>query len=156
MKPPYRTILCPTDLSPLGDRAVAVAYALAGPPSVVLLLHVNEPAVVISPIDGTYVQSYGFGVATQEAVEKKVNTHLHRLVPPDAATQGVRTEVHVLHDSSVAAQVVSEAKRLGADVIVMGTHGRTGVGRMLMGSVATDVLRKETSPVILVHDRGSS
>ena len=47
--------------------------------------------------------------------------------------------------------IESEADRLGADVVVLGTHGRTGLGRILMGSVATDVVKKKGLPVILVH-----
>jgi nucleotide-binding universal stress UspA family protein len=155
MAPPYRTVLCPTDLSPVGDRAVAVAFALAAPGGAVHLLHVNEPAVVVSPIDGSYLATYGYRPEAQEAVEKKVHAHLRRLVPDEALAHGTRTEIRVLHDPSVADQIAAEARRLQADVIVMGTHGRTGFGRILMGSVATDLLKKDTPPVVLVHDRGA-
>ena len=47
----FRSILCPTDLSPTGDRAVAIAYALASPKATVHLLHLWEPAYVLSPLD---------------------------------------------------------------------------------------------------------
>ena len=75
------------------------------------------------------------------------------LIPDDSTSKGVRTEILVFHDPNVAARVVAEAGRLGVDAIVMGSHGQTGFGRILMGSVAMDVVRQATVPVILVHDR---
>jgi nucleotide-binding universal stress UspA family protein len=148
----YRSILCPVDLSPVGPRAVEVAYGLAGPGSVVHLLYVDEPAVVASPLDETVV-SYALSREEVTASEKRAHAKLRRLVPDRALAEGVRTETKVVHDAGVAFQIAAEAKHVGADLIVMGTHGRTGFGRILMGSVAAETLRKSPVPVILVHDR---
>ena len=143
--PQFRTILCPTDLSPAADRALAVSYALASPDSVVHLLFVNEPTVV---------QAYGYRPESPAAVEKRVRGHLSRLVPDTDPVASVRTEVHVTNDPSVAARIVAEAARLKADVIVMGTHGQTGFGRAFLGAVALNIVRTATVPVIFVRDRG--
>ena len=53
----------------------------------------------------------------------------------------------------VAAQILAEARRVGASLVVLGTHGRSGLGRILMGSVAADVTKRSHVPVILVNDR---
>jgi nucleotide-binding universal stress UspA family protein len=147
----YDTILCPTDLSAAGDAAVDFAYDLASENGTVVLLHVCEPSYVVSPLDATYVVSYPTTAEGQEAVENKARQHLRRLVAATALARGIRTEHVVVHDSNPAVVIEREAQRVAADLIVMGTHGRTGLGRMLMGSVATDVLRKSRVPVLLYH-----
>lgn len=149
---PCDRVLCPTDLSPIGDRAVALAYHLAARGGVVHLMHVQEPTIVPSPLDGTVIQLYYPGEQEMAAVEKKTREHLQRLAPADAAARGVRTEIHAINDSSVVGRILGEAVRLKADVVVMGTRGRSGFGRLLLGSVATAVLRDAKVPVVLAHE----
>lgn len=151
MKVPFSKILCPTDLSDTGNQAIAVAYRLASGDARVHLLHVCEPPYLGNPVYGPFVQGY---VPTPDATlkgEEKVLAKLHRLVPDDALTQGIRTEFHLVHGVDVAKVIEEEAHRFDVDVVVLGTHGRTGLGRILMGSVATDVVKKRGLPVILVH-----
>ena len=57
---------------------------------------------------------------------------------------------HILVDGDAAAEIVRAAKDSHADVIVMGTHGRTGVGRLVLGSVAEQVMRRAACPVVTV------
>ncbi len=147
-----RTILCPTDLSDSGDAAVSLAFSLVAEGGMVVLLHVSEPSYVMSPLDATYVVAYPSTPEGQEALEQKVRQHMRRLVPDEIVRRDVRTEHLVVHDSNPAVVIEREAARVGADLVVMGTHGRTGIGRMLMGSVATDVLRKSRVPVLLYHE----
>jgi nucleotide-binding universal stress UspA family protein len=146
------SILCPTDLSPLGNAAAAVAYALARRGSTVHLFHVVEPSVLSSPFDGTVVVMPA-SLEDRIEVERRANSRLDALAPADAARDGIRTAAVVSHEIDVAEQVLAEAKRVGADVIVMGTHGRTGIGRLLMGSVAATVMRRCDVPVVLVRGR---
>ena len=126
---------------------------MAGPHSVVHLFHVSDSPALAMLVAAPNPPPFAARVETPEAEEKRVGGHLRRLVPAESLARGVRTEVRVVHDPNVTSQIVAEASRLGADVIVMGSHGRTGFGRVLLGSVATDVLRQGTVPVILVHDR---
>lgn len=149
-RPPFASILCPTDLSATGDEAVALAFALVAPGGTVHLLHVWEPAYVLSPLDAAPVVLLPASPASDEAHEKKVRAHLKRLVPDNASN--VRHEIHVVKDGNPTATIHREATRVGADVVVMGTHGRTGIGRVLMGSVATDVVKSGKIPVILVRN----
>jgi nucleotide-binding universal stress UspA family protein len=148
----YRTLLCATDLSPVSRAAVELAYSLAAPGAVVHLLHVAEPLVLASPLDGT-ILSVSNDPAEALAKEKRATAQMLRLVPEAAARSGIRTETSVIQDAGVTEQILAAAKKAHADVIVMGTHGRSGFGRLLLGSVATDVLRKASLPVILIHDR---
>lgn len=148
---PFASVLCPTDLSGTGDGAVAVAYRLAADGGRVHLLHICEPPFLGNPLYGPYVQGYVPTSEERKAGEERALERLHRLVPPDAEARNVHTEFHLVHGVNVAGVIESEAHRLGCDTVVMGTHGRTGLGRILMGSVATDVVRKRGLPVVLVH-----
>lgn len=151
MRVPFQTVLCPTDLSGTGNLAIDVAYQLAGEGARVHLLHVCEPPYLGNPVYGPFVQGYIPTPDDTQKGEEKVLHKLHRLVPRDALTQGVRTEFHLVHGVDVAKVIEEEAHRFDVDVVVLGTHGRTGLGRILMGSVATDVVKKKGLPVILVH-----
>lgn len=148
----FQSVLCPTDLSPVGDLAVSVAYDLVKASGVVHLLHVQEPAYVPSPFDGTVIQTYYPDPEEQATLDRKTVANLEKLVPPAAAAKGVRTEIVALRDPSVLGQVLAEAKKRKVDAIVMGTRGRSGIGRLLMGSVATAVLKEASVPVILIHE----
>jgi nucleotide-binding universal stress UspA family protein len=72
---------------------------------------------------------------------------LNRLRAPDAR---VRVE-HRLEEGDTATQILRVAQETGCDMIVLGTHGRTGLGRLLMGSVAEQVLRMAPCPVLTVR-----
>jgi nucleotide-binding universal stress UspA family protein len=148
----YQTILCPTDLSAAGDDAVDLAYALAAPKGVVHLLHVLEPAYLAVPFD-TVPAVMAIPPEVVEASEKRAKQHLKRLIPEEALLRNVRTDVQVVHDVGVASAIEREAKRVGAEVLVVGTHGRRGVSNLLMGSVATHLLKTSHLPVILVRPR---
>ncbi len=148
---PFRSILCPTDLSDTGDCAVEVAYRLAGPGGRVHLMHICEPPFLGNPLYGPYVQGYVPTSEETKAGEAKALARLQRLVPASAEEAEVHSEYHVVRGVNVATVIEDEARRLDCDVVVMGTHGRTGLGRILMGSVATDVVKKQGLPVILVH-----
>jgi nucleotide-binding universal stress UspA family protein len=152
MRVPFKTLLCPTDLSDVGNGAVPVAYRLAAPGGTVHLLHVAEPPYLGNPLYNQFVQGYMPTPDEVEAGEEKAKQRLKRLAPEGAVAAGVRTVHHVLHGVNVASVLEEQARTLGADAIVMGTHGRTGLGRILMGSVATDVVKANRVPVILVHE----
>jgi nucleotide-binding universal stress UspA family protein len=147
MKFPVRTILCASDLSETGDGAVSLAYALAAPGAVVHLLHVNEPAFVTSPLDATAVFAAPTSEGQVKAAEERATRHLKALVP--AGGNGVTTQVHVVYEPGPAAVIAREASRLGADLVVMGTHGRGGLAKALLGSVASDVVKRAKVPVAL-------
>jgi nucleotide-binding universal stress UspA family protein len=149
---PFRKILCPTDLSPVGNSAVAVAYAVADAGTVVHLLYVCEPAELAALAHGRWAPAYVPTPEERKSTEERLHSQLLRVVPAEATDVGVHTEIHVEHGFPVADRIEEAAKRFDVDVIVMGTHGRTGLGRVLMGSVATEVMRRRGLSVLLVHD----
>jgi nucleotide-binding universal stress UspA family protein len=146
----HRTLLCPTDLSPTGGAAVRTAYELAGPSATVHLLHVVEPLVPAFAIDGTRLPRVEDPVQ-QEATDRRIRAALRDGVPERALATGVRTRLSVRRGIGVATEVLEEARRVGADVIVIGTHGRSALARALMGSVAAEVLRRAEVEVVLVR-----
>ena len=84
-----------------------------------------------------------------------VNVNTVRSVYARLEEQGVRrTETHVWYGPAAAA-IVDAARVHGADAIVMSTHGRSGLGRLVFGSVAEAVLRGTTLPILLIRPGGA-
>lgn len=156
MKVPFRTILCPTDLSETGNLGVPIALHLAADGATVHLLHVVESPFLGNPLYNQFVQGYIPTPEERLAGEERVRRELEALVPEGDVSKGMRIKTHLTDAVNVADAIEEEARRLGADVIVMGTHGRTGLGRLVMGSVATDVVNREGLPVVLVHEGEAS
>jgi nucleotide-binding universal stress UspA family protein len=134
-----RAILHPTDLAEDSGAALAVARVLARDLGArLILLHVlplpNEiPGVVPMPLDLA---------ATRDALDDL----RRRCDGPD-----LKAPVEVaVRQGEVATEVLRAAGEVGCDLIVTGTHGRTGLGRVLMGSVAEAVLRRAGCPVVAV------
>jgi nucleotide-binding universal stress UspA family protein len=153
VRTPFRKILCPTDLSPIGNSALTVTYAIADAGTTVHLLHVCAPVALATlaaqvPWTPTVIPT----PEERRAEEETVRARLQRLVPAESVEEGVRTEIHVDNGFPVADRIEAVARAHDVDVVVMGTHGRTGVGRVILGSVATDVLRRKGISVLLVHD----
>jgi nucleotide-binding universal stress UspA family protein len=134
---PIRTILHPTDLSPNSQAAFGLACALARDYGArLLLLHVIEPPVVV----------YGEGVFQHPVgYEDRAAAELNKLPVP----QGLTVE-RKLVEGEAASEIVSVAEASGADLICIGSHGRRGLSRLLMGSIAEQVMRKAPCPVMTV------
>ncbi len=95
------------------------------------------------------------------ALEREVQTAEDYLFNLDAHFPPRKMTHRVVVGEHVAEDIRAYAEKVGADMVVMATHGRTGVGRILMGSVTTDLLRHSTVPVLVVrppnlhHGQGS-
>lgn len=74
---------------------------------------------------------------------------VHALDVP--AAKGTQTRVHVLFSESAAPAICQAAERLGVDMICIGTRGRSGIAKAVLGSVATSVLSNTGRPVLLAH-----
>jgi len=136
MKP--RTILIPTDFSTASDAALPHAEAVAKQQSAsLLILHVEEPPL-----------AYGGGelyYGLPEPDSDRLLEMLEAVKPSDPAVP----HTHRLTIGDPAGEIVRIAAEEGVEMIVMGTHGRTGVSRMLMGSVAEAVVRRAPCPVLV-------
>jgi nucleotide-binding universal stress UspA family protein len=136
---PIRKILHPTDFSEYSEAAFRLACALArdyGAPLVVL--HVTSPSAVAYP--------EGMFVLPPALTAPDLDDYLVRLRP---ASEGVTIDPRLV-EGSPAHEIVQFATEELCDLIVLGTHGRTGLGRLLMGSVAEHVVRKAPCPVLTV------
>jgi nucleotide-binding universal stress UspA family protein len=146
--PVVRSVLVATDLSALGNAAIPQAYALLrGSGGVVELCHVHEGPLP-SPIYA-YASSSTMTAQRRQDLEQQ----LRGLVPAQAAGLGITTHVTVIDGGTPADQIVQAARRLGADVIVLSSHGRSGLGRTVLGSVAEAVVRHSERPVHVVRGR---
>jgi len=132
-----KKIVFPTDFSHCGDAALKLATSLARDTGATLLIvHVEEPPV-----------AYGGGemyYGVPDPASEDLLRMLKEVVPTDPA---VPCE-HLLATGDPSSAIAKLAAEEGADLIVMGTHGRTGLTRLLMGSVAEAVVRRAPCPVL--------
>jgi nucleotide-binding universal stress UspA family protein len=135
----FRKILIPYDFSPCADAAVEFAKRMAERGGVIRLVFAVERSAPVP---------YGERVALDEA-RREVQGRLERLALDVASSADVRTSSCVLFGSCWRV-AVDEAAKLGADAIFMGSHGRRGGMRLLLGSVAERVIRAAKIPVCVV------
>jgi nucleotide-binding universal stress UspA family protein len=103
-----------------------------------VVLHVATPPLVV----------YGEGVLPPEPADYKDQLR-ERLRQVQAGDPKVQVE-HRLVEGDAPTEILRLAEEIRGDLIVMGTHGRTGLGRLLMGSVVEQVVRKASCPVLTV------
>lgn len=140
-----KRILMPVDRSPRADTVAAIVASTAlGAHAKVRLLHVASVPAEVHGTDGRVVV-----YADQElaSLNSRGLDFLHSL---EGHFAGVDVEC-VVRFGDPSAQIMEEAESFGADLIVVGTGGRSGIGRTLMGSVAERVFGRATVPVILVR-----
>jgi nucleotide-binding universal stress UspA family protein len=136
---PLTTILHPTDFSENSEFAFRVACALARDYNArLVLLHVVPPPMVIYAGGPVPAETWPSVEEVQEKL-RQLESQAHR----------VRVESQVLEGDPVD-MILRAAEETHSDVIVMGTHGRTGLSRLLLGSVAEAVIRKAPCPVLSV------
>lgn len=132
-----KKVLFATDFSTVSDAALDYAATLAKERGAKLLIvHVAEPL----PAYGSGEFYYGI----QEPSTDELRRMLDRIVPENPP---VAHEHHLLVGNP-ATEIVNLARKEDVDMIVMSTHGRTGVSRALMGSVAELVVRRADCPVL--------
>ena len=136
----FRRILVPIDFTPPGDAALALARSHF-PDAQRRLLHVLDPKRIASDLSSS--------VSAKEDRDAMEERELGRLV--HLAQDGETCTVRV---GTAAEAILHEADAWGADLIVMGTHGRTGLAHFLNGSVAETVVRLAKRPGLIEHERG--
>lgn len=132
-------ILYPTDFSTSGQTALEMATSLARDRGATLvIMHVEEPPM-----------AYGGGelyYGMEEPDRAELKRMLGEVIPADPAV----AYEHRLMTGSPASAILEMAEREQVNLIVMATHGRTGLLRVLMGSVAEEVVRMAKCPVLTV------
>jgi nucleotide-binding universal stress UspA family protein len=143
-----RRILHPSDFSPASRAAFAKALELAKQNrGQVIIAHVLAP---ILPVADGYMSSQAY--AQMEAANGKYGKKQLDALIARAKRAGVRAR-GLLLDGIASDRIVRAAKANHADVIVMGTHGRTGLARFFLGSVASRVVGHASCPVLTVRGR---
>jgi nucleotide-binding universal stress UspA family protein len=138
-------ILVPVDGSVLAEQAVYRAMDLASQLGAGLLLLRAGEAHTFPGADPTQAQ-----VSVMQEAEEYVTTLAQRLTGGGFA----RVETSVWYGEP-AACIIDAARTRKVDLIVMTSHGRSGLGRLIMGSVAESVLRGTTTPILLLREAGA-
>ena len=135
-----KKILFPTDLSPASQHALTWATSLARDCGATLVIvHVEEPPT-----------AYGGGELYAGAEQAMNRADLQKALTEIAPCDPAVPCVHKLLVGDPAGMIVETAESEKVDLVVMGTHGRTGLKRLLMGSVAEAVVRRARCPVLTV------
>lgn len=140
---PIKTILHPTDFSCASTAAFGLACSLAQAHKArLVVLHVLERPMTVYP-----------GVMTPEPApppsEQERSSRRKQLEAIAAEDADIRLE-HLFKEGEPAPEILGVAGDIGAGLIVMGTHGRTGLKHLLMGSVAETIVRQAHTPVMIV------
>jgi nucleotide-binding universal stress UspA family protein len=145
-----RRVLVPVDFSDTTPRAVAWAMQLVPDGGTLQLVHVVAPFVAAATEFGTYVPLPAPTPEEQARERSETERKLRELVPDSARARSLSVEAHVLDGFDPATQIAAAARRLGSDVICLSTHGRSGLSRALLGSVAQGVVKRSSVPVFIV------
>jgi nucleotide-binding universal stress UspA family protein len=141
----FQRILFATDFSPASDAALKYAQALARDTGAVLsIVHVEE---IPTPYAGGEML-----LPQPDFPNPEIRKMLEAVVPSDKT---IKYEHHLVLGTA-AEDIVRIASEQNANLIVIGTHGRTGLKRVLMGSVAEAVMRRATCPVLTVKQSDKS
>lgn len=138
-----RKILVPTDFSPHSDQAMGYAVMMAKAfKARILLVHVVD-SFTYSVTDTLKVTDH---IVILKTVARSLLENARKMIQK----RGLSVEANLLTGVPYR-EILKKARQAGADMIVMGTHGRTGVEYFLLGSVAEKVVRLSSCPVVTVR-----
>lgn len=139
-------VLVSTDLSAHAAEALPIAAALARESASALHL-------VMALEDQLHVQD---GIPPQTPLtwmveeHRRMERHLHRIAAQVKSTHGLEVTTHLRHGRA-AEEILTQAAELKAGLIVMTSHGRSGIKRLLVGSVTEEVIRRSACPVLVIR-----
>jgi nucleotide-binding universal stress UspA family protein len=137
-----KSILCPVDFSDAARNAVRYACEFAkSMGSKVYLLNVVEPRPMAADLSMNYIP-------LEEDLERAAGEDLDEILQ-EVKKSGIDAEADVMIGTP-AEVILEQAGKLDVSLLIMGSHGKTGLSRLLMGSVAEVVVRKANCPVLIV------
>ena len=148
--PEYHRVLVATDLSALSNHTISSAYSVLFHGGVVRLVHVVPPFSAAKRL----IEPKGRKGFTRRGYQKLVDDlsrKLCSLVPEEATESGIQTDVAVLQSRDAADTICQDAERFGANLICIGSHGRSGLAAAALGSVAQKVISHSRRPVLVVR-----
>ncbi len=144
----YKKILVPLDGSDLAEKVLPHVTTLAKTSGAeVTLVTVAELSLGVA---GAKLEAFPQAAAEQSAALRAEAIGYLEKVQRALRDQGVMARVIVLQ-GDVASQIIAYAEQQGFDLITMATHGRSGIDRFVMGSIAEKVLRHTITPVLLIR-----
>jgi universal stress protein A len=147
----FKRILVTTDFSESGDHAIGHAFRLAVDHGAeVILCHVVETIVAPNPLYAHYYPADLLNPEIRERAERDAHAALIERAPKDAPLAAVPHTRLVVHGMP-ADEIIRAAKDRDVDLIVIATHGRTGLTHLFMGSTAERVVRHVHCPVLVVR-----
>ncbi len=145
----WKTILVPHDFSSSANHAAAVARDEAKAHQArVILVHVIDLPYQISPDSAIVLGEQGQPLSVKDYASNSAEKHLDDIAAR-LAKDGVTAEKFIRFGRPHE-EITKLAEQLQADLIIMGTHGRTGLAHLLVGSVAERVVRTSKCPVLTV------
>jgi nucleotide-binding universal stress UspA family protein len=147
-----RKILIALDCDPIAQRVARIGFYLAKSLNAgVVLLHVTSEPAYYSSLD--YSPITGFGSFSTTSIAENpdgVNEFAHRFLNDTKQVLGEGDIETMAVSGDFCENIVSTANNIKADMIVMGTHNRRGIDKMLIGSVAEAVLHKSSIPLLII------
>ena len=141
-------ILCPTDYSKTSDKAVRYVVELGRKVNAhVRFLHIMQPENIAEKT------AYSYGVSKKGVKADAVSEQFRRFLMEEKK-KGLSADILILRGNPYDT-IVEQSNVWGADLLVMGSHGRTGLTRIMMGSVAEAVFRAVDIPVLLVKQNAA-
>jgi nucleotide-binding universal stress UspA family protein len=141
----YKRALVPLDGSAVAEAIIPFILEIAGPLDMEVVL-----VRVVQPVPPTVIE--GSRTVLLDDVEARHADAVEYLAPiaVELRDKGVRVQTRVRRGQP-AEEIVAAAREAGADLVAMTTHGRSGLGRLMFGSVAERVLRESDMPVFLLR-----
>lgn len=139
---PKNTVIVPLDGSAVAEAALGYAEDLAKAGDRELLL--------VTVQDGSVVRGFSeFADSEHMTIDEACQTYLERAVRA-VETAGVSVRSRLVAGDNAAEAILAAAEEAEAEMIVVATHGRSGVGKWLLGSVAEKIVRSAQRPVLVV------
>ena len=141
----FKNILVAYDSSGFSNRAFKSALDVADPG--------KSKITIVSVVTGIYQPSIGY---TMKYAEKTLDAHekfikkIYSNLQSLANKKGIDLSLKIIHNPSVSRGIITFANSRKFDLIVIGSHGRTGLNKLILGSVANDVAHKSSIPVMVV------
>ena len=141
----FKNILVPFDSSSFANRAFKRALEISDP---------NLTKItIVTVVTGIYQPSIGFSMKySKELLDqhtkmlKKIFSKLENV----ANAKGIKLNLKILFDPSVSKAILNYLESSKFDLVVIGSHGRTGINKIILGSVANDIVQKAQCPVMVV------
>ena len=143
---PFKKILCPIDFDDNSIAALDAAAEMARQAGATIEIFHAVP-IAIQPSEAPIF------IEVSTTYEQESRAKLVEIAKTHLA--GVKYELKTVTVAQPSAAILHEQKTLGADVIVMSTHGRTGLSHLFLGSVAEHVLREAQCPVLTIRSHNA-